>query len=158
MSVGVVCRSSAWWMIRSPPAGCGSSTGRTSIIPSEWWTSIGADQASPSSRRAISSQYDPSRVDVRLPNFCRYVSHTRPLPSTPTCGCEYRVVRSMVVIATLSLSRCPIGGSSAAGRSEEHTSELQSLTNLVCRLLLEKKKKKENTKTNHNNKKNTTRE
>src|SRR5437016_11657659 len=28
-----------------------------------------------------------------------------------------------------------------ASRSEEHTSELQSLTNLVCRLLLEKKKK-----------------
>src|SRR5437016_8585476 len=27
------------------------------------------------------------------------------------------------------------------GRSEEHTSEIQSLTNLVCRLLLEKKKK-----------------
>src|SRR5438046_4695866 len=27
-------------------------------------------------------------------------------------------------------------------RSEEHTSELQSLTNLVCRLLLEKKKHK----------------
>src|SRR5258706_3623060 len=27
-------------------------------------------------------------------------------------------------------------------RSEEHTSELQSLTNLVCRLLLEKKKKR----------------
>src|SRR5437016_9587365 len=31
----------------------------------------------------------------------------------------------------------------AALRSEEHTSELQSLTNLVCRLLLEKKKKKQ---------------
>src|SRR5438093_9374645 len=29
-------------------------------------------------------------------------------------------------------------------RSEEHTSELQSLTNLVCRLLLEKKKTAEN--------------
>src|SRR5215213_8195941 len=29
----------------------------------------------------------------------------------------------------------------ALERSEEHTSELQSLTNLVCRLLLEKKKK-----------------
>src|SRR5256885_3102279 len=29
----------------------------------------------------------------------------------------------------------------AAGRSEEHTSELQSPCNLVCRLLLEKKKK-----------------
>src|SRR2546426_7486896 len=30
------------------------------------------------------------------------------------------------------------------GRSEEHTSELQSPCNLVCRLLLEKKKKKRN--------------
>src|SRR5436309_6772820 len=29
-------------------------------------------------------------------------------------------------------------------RSEEHTSELQSRENLVCRLLLEKKKKKKN--------------
>src|SRR5262249_60687388 len=29
-------------------------------------------------------------------------------------------------------------------RSEEHTSELQSLTNLVCRLLLEKKKQQHN--------------
>src|SRR5687767_15763936 len=31
-------------------------------------------------------------------------------------------------------------------RSEEHTSELQSLAYLVCRLLLEKKKKKKKTK------------
>src|SRR2546430_14307634 len=31
-----------------------------------------------------------------------------------------------------------------ATRSEEHTSELQSQSNLVCRLLLEKKKKKAN--------------
>src|SRR5690625_5672286 len=31
----------------------------------------------------------------------------------------------------------------AAGRSEEHTSELQSRGHLVCRLLLEKKKKNE---------------
>src|SRR5688572_31059625 len=33
-------------------------------------------------------------------------------------------------------------GFERAGRSEEHTSELQSQSNLVCRLLLEKKKKK----------------
>src|SRR5690606_40366816 len=32
------------------------------------------------------------------------------------------------------------GGVGAVGRSEEHTSELQSRENLVCRLLLEKKK------------------
>src|SRR2546422_3429021 len=33
----------------------------------------------------------------------------------------------------------------AGGRSEEHTSELQSRLHLVCRLLLEKKKKKKRT-------------
>src|SRR5256885_10844725 len=35
------------------------------------------------------------------------------------------------------------------GRSEEHTSELQSPCNLVCRLLLEKKKKIQNTRDTH---------
>src|SRR5690242_20803729 len=35
-------------------------------------------------------------------------------------------------------------------RSEEHTSELQSHVNLVCRLLLEKKKQKEHNNTNQN--------
>src|SRR5256885_16145385 len=35
-------------------------------------------------------------------------------------------------------------GSTCQRRSEEHTSELQSPCNLVCRLLLEKKKKKKN--------------
>src|SRR5256885_7786447 len=37
-----------------------------------------------------------------------------------------------------------IGLEGARTRSEEHTSELQSPCNLVCRLLLEKKKKKSN--------------
>src|SRR5690349_24076677 len=35
------------------------------------------------------------------------------------------------------------------GRSEEHTSELQSRRDLVCRLLLEKKKQTQHTNTNH---------
>src|SRR5437016_12531882 len=48
-----------------------------------------------------------------------------------------------------SMARCFRGGHEPGTgilgnvrlRSEEHTSELQSLTNLVCRLLLEKKKR-----------------
>src|SRR5262245_63942566 len=41
-------------------------------------------------------------------------------------------IRSQLVsVATFTISSC--------GRSEEHTSELQSLRHLVCRLLLEKK-------------------
>src|SRR5688572_31947639 len=42
----------------------------------------------------------------------------------------------------------PDGARRNRARSEEHTSELQSQSNLVCRLLLEKKKKKKKTK-NH---------
>src|SRR5260370_14492199 len=40
------------------------------------------------------------------------------------------------------------GGRVADDRSEEHTSELQSHLNLVCRLLLEKKKKTKNNQCN----------
>src|SRR5690606_40493694 len=36
-----------------------------------------------------------------------------------------------------------VGAPAESGRSEEHTSELQSRENLVCRLLLEKKKVKQ---------------
>src|SRR2546430_13515906 len=38
--------------------------------------------------------------------------------------------------------RAVAAGYASCARSEEHTSELQSQSNLVCRLLLEKKKKK----------------
>src|SRR2546426_4961955 len=38
------------------------------------------------------------------------------------------------------LRRAGIAAAAKLGRSEEHTSELQSPCNLVCRLLLEKKK------------------
>src|SRR5688572_32387350 len=43
------------------------------------------------------------------------------------------------------------GGTMVIKRSEEHTSELQSQSNLVCRLLLEKKKKKKINITSINN-------
>src|SRR5256885_10904843 len=43
--------------------------------------------------------------------------------------------------APLSRARCElVEGTAVEDRSEEHTSELQSPCNLVCRLLLEKKK------------------
>src|SRR5205814_6548293 len=42
-------------------------------------------------------------------------------------------------------------GIEAGVRSEEHTSELQSLRHLVCRLLLEKKKKTHNKKLDKHN-------
>src|SRR5690606_41352035 len=54
-----------------------------------------------------------------------------------------RIKKNMLRIRSclyLDLS-CQQGNPHVIGRSEEHTSELQSRENLVCRLLLEKKKK-----------------
>src|SRR5256886_8485743 len=45
----------------------------------------------------------------------------------------------MTTLCTL-FGLLPLALGIGAGRSEEHTSELQSQSNLVCRLLLEKKK------------------
>src|SRR5256885_5355608 len=47
---------------------------------------------------------------------------------------------SATVKAGATVTKLSLTGSSATVRSEEHTSELQSPCNLVCRLLLEKKK------------------
>src|SRR5205823_14955578 len=65
-----------------------------------------------------------------------YPSRPRPVSDTSTSKSPTWSARS-ASIATTWASTC----SSIWGRSEEHTSELQSRAYLVCRLLLEKKKK-----------------
>src|SRR5256885_8302805 len=64
------------------------------------------------------------------PNSCGRRMAFQPIPAVPNAAC-----------------RC----GSLPLRSEEHTSELQSPCNLVCRLLLEKKKKKKTTKHHQSN-------
>src|SRR2546425_12613757 len=55
----------------------------------------------------------------------------------------YRVPNYRCRVSCVMTNRTPTGTVRGPGffRSEEHTSELQSLAYLVCRLLLEKKKK-----------------
>src|SRR5258706_5565261 len=57
------------------------------------------------------------------------LSDSSPICQTPAEGA---LMRTIALVLTLAVT-------SERVRSEEHTSELQSLTNLVCRLLLEKK-------------------
>src|SRR5690242_20964661 len=58
--------------------------------------------------------------------------------------CSSRQAGRSASKASALRTACRISGSDIHQvRSEEHTSELQSHVNLVCRLLLEKKKKKE---------------
>src|SRR2546425_8753367 len=61
----------------------------------------------------------------------------RPKPSSSPNGLSQRCPRRPLNLTRLEPRAC-----SWSARSEEHTSELQSLAYLVCRLLLEKKKKK----------------
>src|SRR5215475_14392563 len=56
-------------------------------------------------------------------------------------------------IAYTATKHAVTGLTKSLSRSEEHTSELQSRENLVCRLLLEKKKKKKKNLIHHNKKK-----
>src|SRR3712207_6989715 len=55
---------------------------------------------------------------------------------------EERHTGSVEARGSSPLSSTSSSATHAVGRSEEHTSELQSRQYLVCRLLLEKKKKK----------------
>src|SRR5947207_10627660 len=64
--------------------------------------------------------------------------HMRAVAERLVLRCPAAAQRDAVtdlVLEAVTASRC-----AAAGRSEEHTSELQSHSDLVCRLLLEKKK------------------
>src|SRR2546427_12035637 len=56
-------------------------------------------------------------------------------------ACTWQVLRSEFDQMLLDNARAKGAEVQDHGRSEEHTSELQSQSNLVCRLLLEKKKK-----------------
>src|SRR5205823_12331678 len=81
---------------------------------------------------AIKAIANSDRKDANLPSLCAQCSQRRP---------RHRACQP------LRASRSPHSTQKFAGiagvlRSEEHTSELQSLAYLVCRLLLEKKKKK----------------
>src|SRR3712207_7064516 len=67
--------------------------------------------------------------------FRSRTSRFSPERRTASVRAQYRPLRS-----PLRRASC-VGGSRPVGRSEEHTSELQSRQYLVCRLLLEKKKK-----------------
>src|SRR5690242_21295360 len=87
------------------------------------------------------------------------------LPISRACMCAISTRRRSDRCRQRSRARAPmwlcwqtssgfsLTSDASSGRSEEHTSELQSHVNLVCRLLLEKKKEnRQRRKTKHRNK------
>src|SRR5437016_10164255 len=88
---------------------------------------------------ALNSRPLDSRIANRLPRPKSKL--TNPGPRTAPFD-SFPKVPGVGYTKALVLNHCVrvFGPLALAIRSEEHTSELQSLTNLVCRLLLEKKK------------------
>src|SRR2546430_12763476 len=101
-------------MIRRPP--------RSTLFPyTTLFRSAGASM--------VAIECDPSRIEMRL--------------KSGYLDAQARTVEEAKTILAQSgkpVSIGLLGNAAELVRSEEHTSELQSQSNLVCRLLLEKKK------------------
>src|SRR2546430_13417112 len=82
---------------------------------------------------------------IRRPPRSTLFPYTTLFRSISVDGTTYDLPDPFFVIATQNpqhqIGTFPLPESQLDRRSEEHTSELQSQSNLVCRLLLEKKKK-----------------
>src|SRR2546421_3499036 len=81
---------------------------------------------------------------IRRPPRSTLFPYTTLFRSSGHAGNSSAVTMSLIVWTSGGVSRrgdvCGQDDKSSSARSEEHTSELQSRSDLVCRLLLEKKK------------------
>src|SRR5258705_5922015 len=77
---------------------------------------------------------------IRRPPRSTLFPYTTLFRSHDPLDLERRQVHRVQVRGLYRDAAQPVGAHHAVPRSEEHTSELQSLRHLVCRLLLEKKK------------------
>src|SRR5690242_21110822 len=102
-------------------------------VPDEKTASTPSPSVTPSMSSPLHSRTARRSVRSNSPAFATYAASPR---------------RSVSAVeSTMSVNRITAVSAPTGGRSEEHTSELQSHVNLVCRLLLEKKKiKKQKTK------------
>src|SRR2546430_3724194 len=85
------------------------------------------------------SALDPHGRARILYHGLRHRDQARPSLSPPPCFCRFSSSFSRAIIFSSRPTTTSSNFSRSKIRSEEHTSELQSQSNLVCRLLLEKK-------------------
>src|SRR5262249_24861537 len=102
----------------------------TSILSDEGYHVESAESAEKALERAAHGDLEVILLDVWLPGMdgLEALSRMQSIPHPP----------AVIMISGHGSIETAVRATKL--RSEEHTSELQSLTNLVCRLLLEKKK------------------
>src|SRR5687767_15669447 len=99
-------------------------------------------------RRPPRSTLFPYTTLFRSPIVHRVARSRLPMQQAETVAARLRdelALAARLRARPALIHRRPQNHGRLTGRSEEHTSELQSLAYLVCRLLLEKKKKQNNT-------------
>src|SRR5260370_24070732 len=89
-------------------------------------------------------RYRPTSFKSRLPLITMRCQRNSISSESGSAKDRYR--STVISAIPRSAGRTRRSAEASPSRSEEHTSELQSHLNLVCRLLLEKKKKKKNIK------------
>src|SRR5205807_7054950 len=143
--------------VRRPPGGAWGKRAIRSPCPSRAKTA----RSRPTAGAARRGRWRASSTAWR--SRCRSCRHERPVhaprgpapapqPRDPGRDQQHRDADEIAVLGGAALHAAPeherwrgaVFGADRDQRSEEHTSELQSPCNLVCRLLLEKKKKKKN--------------
>src|SRR5215475_2662513 len=91
----------------------------------------------------LTMQAVADRVGVRAPSLYKRVASRDDLIGYIAEATVHDLTERLTAAVAGADARADLAG--LARRSEEHTSELQSRENLVCRLLLEKKKKRRKT-------------
>src|SRR2546426_4568969 len=126
----------------SPATTCCSILAPSSPSSSRPWQGPCAPPSMPDGRRAVFLDRDGTIVDDPSPGFLHEPGRVRVLPGAAEA--IHRLNEAGWLVVTVSnqsgIARGLYDEAAFAARSEEHTSELQSPCNLVCRLLLEKKK------------------
>src|SRR2546427_7698079 len=108
-------------------------TGSLYVKPAGWLTRLSASYAATFGAWPLATGSRVGSATAPLPPLAPVAVLSQPS--------DARTPASATASTAGTRGRSETGTSMAKVRSEEHTSELQSQSNLVCRLLLEKKKK-----------------
>src|SRR5205823_14560960 len=95
--------------------------------------------------RSTLSLHDALPISSTMPNTTGIVvspALVYETPTTFTMNSDKKMIEARKPPPRMKAARLPMLKTLLLNRSEEHTSELQSLAYLVCRLLLEKKRSK----------------
>src|SRR5206468_7176703 len=128
----------------SPPASTAASSSTTRRADSSERSTCGSAEAPMTSDlvpRLLEDYGNRTRVAL-----CEYLRPRAPQRHLYNLVADYprrggRMLRPSLCLATARAFGASADEALTSARSEEHTSELQSRSDLVCRLLLEKKKK-----------------